>query len=1253
MVEKKDNYFYGDTGTRGLDWYEQVGVGLTSGALKIGEGILELGAGISDYAFDTNLLEKLEETYPKINVDDGLGKLVETVVQFGVPYGAALQIASKVSKVKKLGEVAKAGGIKGTAAKVGYYALPAVVSEPFAATNRDATLGQALGLYSEGFVKRLDPEQYEGREKAAAHLQQKLLFGLEAGPVVGGVTTFLGPAIKGTAKAVGVVGGPIAKGAETLVMNPLSQVLKSERTGIPQALRAMERARVKTGDKLGIPEYKMWGLYNTNSESTKEVIFKRIDNVIATLRTRGRADPEVQPALARALNTIEAKRKGVDVHLTNIDRLANDLARASGKVAKDETTIFKNDIFDNIGKFLVDEKVGKKQVNPLSKIDDKKIVDAAKRLKTEFKALQNTVKGLNLSNKEIKDFFRGDINRYLNRTYEIVANSRYKVSDADREAVSSLFANMLRKTNAFKGADDQVIKQAADNHVTQLIQHTKKEGSVEDMIKTATKYIQKEVRKVPGKEQFAIPKKFLTGKEELPDVVRKLMGESVDKRTQILDTVADMATVIGRKESLDGLARVLAPKGMLITARSMDEAKAIFQSNRAIGPIKSLELEQIVETPEMSKIIGKEFIGKYTTPEIAAALRGQTLATDILLQSSIYKAFLATKGVSQLSKTVLSPTTQIRNVESAAMFALANGHFGRGASLRDAFKLVFDDVIGPKGTIDVERLAAKGEEFRRYGITNSNIVTREVQALVDDIVRSTRTKGKLGTTENILKRLQDNSVLSNATKVYQGGDDVWKIFGYEFEKSKLLNIIKGDGQHLDDATNYFRDVFGRRFDKYMPDGKLKTREEAIREIAAETIKNTYPNYSYVPTLVQNLRRLPLGNFISFPAEMFRTSFNLIKFGLREMQSRDPLVRQSGAKKLIGFSSAIAAGKVAQETAMNLVGVSEEQLNALRESFVAPWHRSGPLIPVSVDKEGEKTKYKFINFAYQSPYDVLSAPYYAAMGQISKGRFEEKELDDIMFKAFFGDETGPGAFTALLSPFISESIITEKIADITVRGGRTKTGRKIYSEEEDASDQMVKGLVHILEGLNPGALTQVTNMARGIAGEETKYRGEFNPSDEALALLAGIRITETDVGKSLGFNVNEFLADQREAKRLLTSEFGLGNINPQTVYREYERLLRNEYENYGEIRKVFDDAVKLGHSKRKILKDYQKRFTKNDLGIILSGTYVPDDFGKILKDTRLTRTLRERGLTLREFIDPDRMREIRDKYNGRKFSERMQ
>ena len=119
MVTKKDKYFYGESGTQGLPFYEQIGLGAASGALKIGEGIAELGAGFADYALDTNFLEYLENNYPKINVDDGLGKMVELITQYGVPYSAALKIAGKVSKVKELGKVAKGGGVSGVAAKIG------------------------------------------------------------------------------------------------------------------------------------------------------------------------------------------------------------------------------------------------------------------------------------------------------------------------------------------------------------------------------------------------------------------------------------------------------------------------------------------------------------------------------------------------------------------------------------------------------------------------------------------------------------------------------------------------------------------------------------------------------------------------------------------------------------------------------------------------------------------------------------------------------------------------------------------------------------------------------------------------------------------------------------------------------------------------------------------------------------------------------------------------------------------------------
>lgn len=83
-----------------------------------------------------------------------------------------------------------------------------------------------------------------------------------------------------------------------------------------------------------------------------------------------------------------------------------------------------------------------------------------------------------------------------------------------------------------------------------------------------------------------------------------------------------------------------------------------------------------------------------------------------------------------------------------------------------------------------------------------------------------------------------------------------------------------------------------------------------------------------------------------------------------------------------------------------MGVTNEQLDAIRESFVAPWNKSGPLVPVAKEIDGDKVVYKFVNFAYQSPYDVIAAPYYAAMTQFNTARAEDKDIDQAMLNAFW-------------------------------------------------------------------------------------------------------------------------------------------------------------------------------------------------------------------------------------------------------------
>ena len=1236
MVANKDKYFYGSSGTQGLKFYEQIGLGAASGALKIGEGIAELGAGFSDYAFDTDFLEYLEKNYPKINVDDGLGKAVELIVQYGVPYTAALKIASKVSKVKDLGRVAKAGGVSGVAAKVGYYGLPAAISEPIVATSRDATLGQALGLYPDEFMKQLDPTQYEGRDRAAASLQQKLLFGLEAGPAVGGITTALGPVLKGAGKAAATIASPVTKAADAVVLNPLAKALTSEYTGVPQFFRAVETGRVKLGEKLGIPEYKNWGFIDTKSTNTKDLIFKRTDEILSALRTRGTVPAEFAALSRRGEDYIEGFKKTANVFLDDIESISNQLARDMGETSRTSTRLSTNRLIEDVGKYVTGEDIKNlKSLNPnLAKFEG-----PLNSLKNNFDLIRNHVKDV-IDPEDLKSLFRGDIDRYLKRSFDIVNNSSFRVDPKAKLKVAGMFMRMMSRRPEFAGKSREELKGIAESQVDDLINiGFKEDKSTEDLIKGASSFLSKE---------FGVVKDVLKPGEDLPKVIRQLFGESKDAKAQLIDTISDFATIVGKKDTLDVIARIGEDAGWIVTADSAADAARIFRQKTGIRTT----LEPIREGGNVSKLVGDSLLGKnkYTTREIAEALQGQTLWSDFLLQSSVYKSFLALKGASQLSKTVLSPTTQIRNVESAAMFALANGHFGRGASLSDSMGIVFRDIFGPDGKISADMLAAKSAEYRELGITNSNIITREIRALTDDLLRKADTGSKLNRSELLLKTLQDQSVLGNMTKIYQGGDDLWKIFGYEFEKSKMLNIMK-EGTHLDDADKYFREIFGRRFNRFTPDGRnLKTREQVIQETAAEIIKNTYPNYSYVPSLVQNLRRLPLGNFISFPAEMYRTSFNLMKFGLREMRSSDPLVRQSGAKKLIGFSAALSVGKVAQEIGQEAVGVTNEQLDAIRESFVAPWNKSGPLVPVAKEIDGDKVVYKFVNFAYQSPYDVIAAPYYAAMTQFNTARAEDKDIDQAMLNAFFGSGRDPGAFTALVQPFVGEAIITEKLADLFVRGGRTRSGRKILSDEDTVSDIAVKGAVHLLEGITPGAFTQATNFARGIAGEQTNYGKDMNPGDEALALFAGIRINEANVGKSLGYQVNNFVTSQREARRLLTKNFGDANVNAETIYREYEKMLRNKFQNFAEIRKVFDDAQELGFKKKFIFPLIERRLTKTDQAVAFRGTFLADDFGKLLKDARLQKTLRDRGERVTDFIDLNRMRAIFNKYNRRKFGE---
>ena len=65
----------------------------------------------------------------------------------------------------------------------------------------------------------------------------------------------------------------------------------------------------------------------------------------------------------------------------------------------------------------------------------------------------------------------------------------------------------------------------------------------------------------------------------------------------------------------------------------------------------------------------------------------------------------------------------------------------------------------------------------------------------------------------------------------------------------------------------------------------KFNEEFLEKRAADLVKNNVPNYAYVSDFVKGLRKAPVGNFVSFPAEIMRTSTNIVETALREINFR--------------------------------------------------------------------------------------------------------------------------------------------------------------------------------------------------------------------------------------------------------------------------------------------------------------------------------------------------------------------------------
>ena len=237
----------------------------------------------------------------------------------------------------------------------------------------------------------------------------------------------------------------------------------------------------------------------------------------------------------------------------------------------------------------------------------------------------------------------------------------------------------------------------------------------------------------------------------------------------------------------------------------------------------------------------------YTSPEYVEMLQGVGGVWDRLVRAGWYRKVLMAKALIQSGKTLYSPQTQVRNVTAGTMFALLSGHIGHNASVADSIRIVMRDIFKPGRGIDETAFNDYLAKLIRLGVNDENVIASELRAVFKQIK-----EGSIKTEEELFEYLLKHpTVTEKVARIYAGGDNLWKTFGFEFDKSMLSQGLKS----VDDVADWFKHM-GPNFSRnHLVTQVPKSLDDALDEAAAYLIRNSYPTYSKVPPAIKNIRKI--------------------------------------------------------------------------------------------------------------------------------------------------------------------------------------------------------------------------------------------------------------------------------------------------------------------------------------------------------------------------------------------------------------
>jgi len=1143
--------------------------GVASGLIAIPKGFFSLGASLMDLGVNSGKAAAVEKWFDGLTEFDekaeatAAGKITEALVNIGIPGGLAFKSAAGLSKAAML-----------------------------AGRNK-----KYVRLGNKNLVDAAD----EALDLTAKGKTRQFMAGALGGGVAEGV--FVGDAEK-VGTFGDLIGGPTKIDRSGTDTDATRDILNRIKFGTEGALFTGILGGAGTVIKKITNRNK--GLDVANSQ-----LDEWIDNVAAKFRARSGKTQELfnlerESLGLRSQDTNVAQRLSRNLEV-NIDKMFPFFRNIGNKQTAKQKSEFLNDLNEALlsGEAKIDDVTGATTYGAMDEAAVKKVRDTinkfatskemAKELDDQIMGSLTTMRdkwaelfetlGGTLSKEDLagfKNIFGNKFKNYLGATYDIFQDQsiipflRYKPAAQSIEKAKNVFKESYAEANPGKVLTDLEAEQyVADILKPQNIGLPK--GMRMDKPSNAyftipdffvNRTVLDEATQAKGRlggprinvEQLAIKGIGDSAEsKELQKVFNELFGKNTNPMITMIAGMSKLSMITRRnvlykdifKKNEEVIANWMAatdkttvPQPMF--ARTEDEARLFFgkADYRRIEPVDQAQRLAVSTSPGATTPFSGLENTYYARNGVAEAIEGTSFATA--KRGTIGRLYdsliLYPKAASQIAKTILSPVTHLRNFVSAGAFAAANGILPAAdpAAIKQAYQAL---QTGLKGTRQQNELY---EELLALGVVNRNVRIGDISKLMEDVGFGSSMTSDKGM-RLLLKPL--SKIKSTAQDLYTAEDDFWKIYSWAIEKNRIEKAFEAQGIIKNTNASIKRNGVQIKYD-----------DDFLKREAADIVRNNIPNYDYVSDFVKGIRKLPIGNFVSFPAEIARTGTNIVRRALREINETIEITDGTGKvintikplqgigyKRLFGFTTTVAAVPVGTVAAFQaLYDVTDDEREAIRR-FAADWSKNSTLLPI----KQEDGSFKYIDFSHANAYDTLLRPLQTVVNAVQDGRTDE---DGIM------DDFAKGLFTAMAEfgqPFISEAIWTEAVSDIFMRGGRSREGFQIYSDQDTPGDRNSKIIAHLVKAQMPFSVDQLKRLDRSIEsrdvlvkGKYDEYGQDFEFGDEFQGLF-GFRAVKVNPDRAMNFKVADFQRGVRDSRSLFTRAVLKGGpIEPTEIVDAY-------------------------------------------------------------------------------------------------------